>query len=59
MPKTLFMLTKQDFSKKHTPEKLDKRTEHGVIFKKVCKEKDIEVYSTMNETKAAFAERAN
>ena len=27
-------------------------------FKNFCKEKDIEVYSTMSETKAAFAERA-
>ena len=47
-------------SRKKTPEKLwvDKGTEYGGTFKKVCKEKDIEVYSTMGETKAAFAERA-
>ena len=47
-------------SRKNTPEKLwvDKGTEYGVTFKKFCKEKDIEVYSTMSETKAAFAERA-
>ena len=45
---------------KNTPEKLwvDKVTEHEGTFKKFCKKKDIEVYSTMSETKAAFAERA-
>ena len=47
-------------SRKNTPEKLcvDKRTEYGGTFKKYCKEKDIEIYSTMSETKVAFAERA-
>ena len=47
-------------SRKNTPEKLwvDKGTEYGGTFKKFCKEKDIVVYSTMSETKAAFAERA-
>ena len=47
-------------SRKNTPEKLwvDKGTEYWGTFKKICKEKDIEVYSTMSETKAAFAERA-
>ena len=47
-------------SQKNTPEKfwVDKGTEYGGTFKKFCKEKDIEVYSTMSETKAAFAERA-
>ena len=30
----------------------------GELLKKGEKEKDIEVYSTMSETKAAFAERA-
>ena len=47
-------------SRKNTPEKLwvDKGTEYGGTFKKFCKEKSIEVYSTMSETKAAFAERA-
>ena len=47
-------------SRKNTPEKLwvDKGTEYGGIFKKICKDKDIEVYLTMSETKAAFAERA-
>ena len=46
-------------SRKNTPEKLwvDKGTEYGEIFTKFCKEKDIEVFSTMSETKAAFAER--
>ena len=51
---------KKMISRKNTPEKLwvDKGTEYGGIFKKFCKEKSIEVYSTMSETKAAFAERA-
>ena len=60
MPKTLCKLSKKKISQKNTPEKLwvDKGTEYGGIFKKFCKEKSIEVYSTMSETKAAFAERA-
>ena len=47
-------------SRKNTPEKLwvDKGTEYGGTFKKFRKEKDIEVYSTMSETKTTFAERA-
>ena len=47
-------------SRKNTPEKLwvDKGLEYGGTFKKFCYEKDIEFYSTMSETKAAFAERA-
>ena len=51
---------KKMISRKNTPEKLwvDKGTEYGGIFKKIFKEKSIEVYSTMSETKAAFAERA-
>ena len=51
---------KKMISRKNTPEKLwvDKGTEYGGIFKNFCKEKSIEVYSTMSETKAAFAERA-
>ena len=50
---------KIDFSK-NTPELfwVDKGMEYGGTFKKFCKEKSIEVYSTMSETKAAFAERA-
>ena len=51
---------KKMISRKNNPEKLwvDKGTEYGGTFKKFCKEKSIEVYSTMSETKAAFAERA-
>ena len=47
-------------SRKNTSEKLwvDRGTEYGETIKKFCKEKDIEVYSTMSETKAKFAERA-
>ena len=51
---------KKMISQKNIPEKLwvDKGTEYGGTFKKFCQEKSIEVYSTMSETKAAFAERA-
>ena len=47
-------------SRKSNPEKLwfDKGTEYGGTFEKFCKEKDIEVYSTMSETEAEIAERA-
>ena len=40
---------RKKISRKNTPEKLwvDKGTEHGGTFKKFCKEKDIEVYSTI------------
>ena len=57
---TLQAFKKMISRKKNTPEKLwvDKGTEYGGIFKKFCKEKSIEVYSIMSETKAAFAERA-
>ena len=50
----------QKNSQKKTPQKLwvDKRTEYQGIFKKICQERDIEVHSTMIETKAAFAESA-
>ena len=60
MPKTLLQAFRKMISRKNTPEKLwvDKGTEYGGALKKFCKEKDIEVYSTMSETKAAFAERA-
>ena len=50
---------KKMISRKNTPEKLwvDKGTEYGGTCKIFCKEKNIEVYSKMTETKAAFAER--
>ena len=46
-------------TKKHRPEKVwvDKRTEFAGEFKKLCKTEGIQIYSTMSETKAAFAER--
>ena len=46
-------------SQKNTPEKfwVDKGTEQEEFSKKFCKEEDIETYSTMSETKAAFAEK--
>ena len=37
---------------------LIKEQNMGELLKKICEEKEIEVYSTMSETKAAFAERA-
>ena len=46
-------------SRKNTPEKfwVDEGTEYGGTFQSFCKEKYNEVYSTMNETKVALAER--
>ena len=43
-------------SRKNTPEKIwvQKIRESEGTFEKICKEKDIEFYSTMSETKAAF-----
>ena len=55
MPKTLYKLSRKNSPKKHW---VDKGTEYGGIYKTFCEEKDIEVYSTMSETKAAFADRA-
>ena len=51
---------KKMISRKNTPEKpwVDKGTEYGGTFKKFCKEKNIEVYSLMCKTEAAFAKRA-
>ena len=47
--------------KKNTPEKLwiDKGTENAENFKKVCKEKNIEVYSTMSETKSCICRESH
>ena len=36
---------------------VDKGTEFAGEFKKLCKAEEIHIYSTMSETKAAFAER--
>ena len=46
-------------TKKNRPEKvwLDDGTELAGEFKKLCKAEGIQIYSTMSETKAAFAER--
>ena len=46
-------------TKKNRPKKtwVDKGTEIAGECKKVCKAKGIQIYSTMSETKAAFAER--
>ena len=37
---------------------VDQGTEFGGEFKKFCKSKDIKIYSTRSETKAAVAEKA-
>ena len=46
-------------TKKNQPNKkwADKGTELAGEFKKLCKAEGIQIYSTMSETKAAFAER--
>ena len=46
-------------TKKNRPEKnwVDKGTEFAGEFKKLCKAEGMQIYSTMSETKAAFAER--
>ena len=46
-------------TKKNRPKKIwvDKGTEFAGAFKKVCAAEGIQVYSTISETKAAFAER--
>ena len=46
-------------TKKNRPRKVwvDKGTEFAREFKKFCKAEGIQIYSTMSETKAAFAER--
>ena len=36
---------------------VDKGTEFAAEFKKLCKAEGIQIYSTMSEAKAAFAER--
>ena len=45
-------------TKKNRPKKIwvDKGTDFSGEFKKVCKAEGIQIYSTMSETKAAFAE---
>ena len=46
-------------TKKNRPKKIwvDKGTEFAGAFKKFCAAEGIQIYSTMSETKAAFAER--
>ena len=46
-------------TKKNRPEKIwvDKGTDFAGAFKKLCKAEGMQFYSTMSETKAAFAER--
>ena len=54
VPAFLSMITK-----KNRPKKIwvDKETELTGEFKKLCKAEGIQIYFTMSETKAAFAER--
>ena len=46
-------------TKRNRPKKIwvDKLTEFAGEFKKLCRAEGIQIYSTMSETKAAFAER--
>ena len=47
-----------DYKKESTQKSwVDKGTEIAGEFKKLCKAEGIQIYSTMSETKAAFAER--
>ena len=50
----LSMITKKNRPKKNW---VHKGTEFAGEFKKLCKAEGIQIYSTMSETKAAFAER--
>ena len=50
----LTMITQKNRPKKSW---VDKGTEFAGEFKKLCKAEGIQIYSTMSETKAAFAER--
>ena len=50
----LTMITKKNRHKKIW---VDKGTDFAGEFKKLCKAEEIQIYSTMSETKAAFAER--
>ena len=49
----LTMITKKNRPKKNW---VDKGTEFAGGFKRLCKAEGIQIYSTMSETKAAFAE---
>ena len=46
-------------TRKNRPKKIrvDKGTDFAAEFKKLCKAEGIQTYSTMSQTKAAFAER--
>ena len=51
---------KKMLRKKNKPDRVwvDQGTEFGGKFKKLCKSRDIKIYSTRSETKAAIAERS-
>ena len=49
----LTMITKKSSQNR----RVDKGTEFAGEFEKLCKAEGIQIYSTMSETKAAFAER--
>ena len=54
VPAFLTMITKKNRPRKI---RVDKGTEIAGEFRKLCKSQGIQIYSTMSETKAAFAER--
>ena len=58
--KNTLQAVKKKFSRKNTTENFEliKEKKMGKLFKKSCEKKDTEVYTTLSETKAAFAERA-
>ena len=60
MAKDTLQAFKEIISQKILHKKLwvDKGREYGEIFKKTLQGKNLEDYSSMSETKAAFAERA-
>ena len=60
VPKKLYKLSKKCFFEKTLLESfgLIKEQNMGDLSKNIARKKNIDVYSTMSETKAAFAERA-
>ena len=52
-----YLLDRQDMFDRTVDAKGMKTTEFAGEFKKLCKAEGIQIYSTMGETKAAFAER--
>ena len=59
IPRKRFVHLLTMMTKKNRPKTIwfEKGTEFGGEFKKLCNAEGIQIYSTMSETKAAFAER--